>query len=64
MSYACCFLPLFGTTQNCLCLEPRISSYDSGWFSALQFVLPAPEVLADIKATIFSNAFCPLILRL
>ena len=26
------------TTQNCLSLDPRISCYDSGWFSALQIV--------------------------
>ena len=33
-------------------------------FSALQFVQPAPKVLAEIKTTIFYNAFCPLILQL
>ena len=31
-------------------------------FSALQFVPPAPKVLAEIKTTIFYKAFCPLIL--
>ena len=31
--------------------------------SALQFVPPVPEVLAEIKATIFYKAFCALILR-
>ena len=32
--------------------------------SALQFEPPVPETLAEIKATIFYNAFCLLILRL
>ena len=32
-------------------------------FSALQFVPSAPGVLAEIEATIFFNAFCPLILQ-
>ena len=44
-------------TQNCLWLDQRIPCYDPGWFSALQFVPPAPEVLAEIKAAIFYNAF-------
>ena len=58
------WLLLFGTTQNCLCLELQIPCYDSGWFSAMQFVPHAPEVLGDIKTTIFCNAFCSLLLRL
>ena len=33
-------------------------------FSALQFVPPAPEALAETKTTIFYNNFYPLILRL
>ena len=33
-------------------------------YSALQFVPPAPEVLAEIRATIFYNAFGTHILRL
>ena len=45
-------------------LRSRMPCYDSGWFSALQFVLLAPEVLVDIKTTIFYNAFCSLILLL
>ena len=32
--------------------------------SALQFVPPAPEVLAEIETTIFDSAFCLHILRL
>ena len=32
-------------------------------FSALQSVSAAPVVLAEIKATVFYDAFCPLILR-
>ena len=49
----------------CHCLVQRkISWNDSGWFSAVQLVSLAPEVLVDIKTTIFYNAFCPLILRL
>ena len=44
-----------------LCLDPWISCYDSGWFSALRFVWPALEVLAEIKTTIFDTAFSPLI---
>ena len=33
-------------------------------FSALQFVPPAPKVLAEIKTTVLYKAFCSLILRL
>ena len=55
---------MFGTTQNCSCLKPQIPCHDSGWFSALQFVPVAQEVLADMKTTIFYNAFCSLSLRL
>ena len=36
----------------------------NGFSSALQLVPPAPEILAEIKTTIFDNAFCLLILRL
>ena len=36
-------------TQICLCLDLRIPCFVSGWFSALQFVPPAPEVQAEIK---------------
>ena len=32
-------------------------------FSTWQFVPPETAVLAEIKATIFYNAFCPLNLR-
>ena len=45
-------------TQNCLCLDPKIPCYDSGWFSAFQFVPPTPKKLAEIKTTIFCNDFC------
>ena len=47
-----------------LCLEPQNPCYDFGWFSALQFAPLAPEVFADIKTTVFYNAFCPFILQL
>ena len=52
------------TTQNGWSRPPDFLLY-SGWLydRALQFVPPAPEVLAEIKATIFDNAFCLLILR-
>ena len=51
-------------TENCLCLDPGFLVLALDVFSASQFVQPAPEVLAEIKATISCNAFCPLILRL
>ena len=53
-------------TQNGLLRAPRIHCYGSEWLycSALRFVPPAPEVFAEIKTTIFYNAFCLLILRL
>ena len=53
-------------TQNGLLGTPRILCYGSGrlYSSALRFVLPAPEVLAEIKTTISYNAFCLFILRL
>ena len=45
--------------------RPQIPCYDSGRFSALQFVTLAPEVLADIKTAIFDNDCCySLILQL
>ena len=49
-----------------VCPGPRIPCYGFGWLyrSALQFVPAAPEVLAEMKATIFYNAFCRLILQL
>ena len=53
-------------THNCLHSDSLIHWNGSGWLygSALQFLPPAPEVLAEIKTTIFCNAFCFLILRL
>ena len=52
-------------TQNGLS-GPRITFYGYEWHycSTLQLLSPTPEVLAEIKTTIFNNAFCPLILRL
>ena len=50
-------------TQSCLCFNPGFFVMVLDGFSALQFVPPAPVVLAEIKATIFYNAFCPLILQ-
>ena len=51
-------------TQNCLRSDPRVLCDDSGWLLCFEFVPPAPEVQAEIKTTLFYNAFCPLILRL
>ena len=44
-------------TPNGLLRTPRILCYGSGWLysSALRFVPPALEVLAEIKTTIFSK---------
>ena len=53
-------------TQNGLAC-PRIPCYGFEWLyccSALQFVPPAPEVLAEIKTTIFDNPVYPFILQL
>ena len=50
-------------TKSCLCPGSWIFVMALDGFGALQFVQPAPVVLAEIKATIFYNAFCPLILR-
>ena len=46
--------------------DPRIPCYSSGWLycSALQFLPPALEVLAEIKTTTFYNEFCLRIFRL
>ena len=48
------------------CPGSRIPCYDSEWLyaGALHFAPPALEVLAEMKSTIFYNAFCLLILRL
>ena len=47
-----------------LCFDPRILCKDSEWFNALQLVPPTPEVLEEIKTTMFCIAFCPLNYRL
>ena len=54
-TYGCCILLLFGTIQNCV--YPRIPCYNFGWFSALQFVSSAPEMLAETKTLSFYIAF-------
>ena len=46
MNHILCWLLYIATAW---CLGPRVSSCDSVWFSALQCVPPAPEVLAEIK---------------
>ena len=53
-------------TVKMVCPDPRIPCYGSVWLycSALQFLRPAPEALADIKTTIFYNAFCLVFLPL
>ena len=43
--------------------DPRISCYGMNGSRVLLFVPAAPEVLAEIKRTIYT-AFCPLIVRL
>ena len=50
-------------TQIVCVLTPVLFDMALDGFSALQFVPPTPVVLAKTKATIFYNAFCPLILR-
>ena len=50
-------------TQIVCVLTPGLFVMDLDGFSALQFVPPAPVVLAKTKATIFYNPFCPLIRR-
>ena len=44
-------------------MDPRIPCSDSEWFSTLQLVPPALEVLEEIITTIVCNAICPLIYR-
>ena len=63
--------PDFMVAVYCYCLVqlkivfgPPVPCFDSGKFGALQFVLPAPEMLAEIKTTIFYVTFCLLIYRL
>ena len=46
-------------TQNCFCVDPRTHCNVFGRFSALQFLPPAPEALAEIRTTILYVAFCP-----
>ena len=58
-SYGCSILLLFGATQNCLCLVPRISCNDSVLFSALQFVPFETKVFCRKKNYDFLQRFLP-----